>query len=90
MAAVSSSGRLGEVIFLVLSVPGHVMFLYSLWSGDRPVLSLRTMMVYVVPHCVLPQLASSLATSILGSMGVFNFCLIVIGDYALGKKTAAR
>ena len=79
-------GRIGEVIFLVLSLPGHALFLYSLWTGDHPKVPLRQMMAFVVPHCLLPQLASSLASSILGSIGVFSFSLIIIGDYAMGKS----
>ncbi len=79
-------GRIAEAIFLVLSLPGHGMFVHTLWSGERPVVSLRVMMVYVIPHCLLPQLASSLSSSILGSMGVFSFCLVILGDYALGKS----
>lgn len=79
---------MAEVVALLLSVPGHVMFVVSLWSGQPLQLSLRFMMLYVAPHCFLPQLASSMASSILGSVGIFSFCLTLITTYATSKPVS--
>jgi hypothetical protein len=72
-----------------MAIPGHTLFLYSLWTDRPPVVSLRYLLAYVFPHGILPQLASTLATTILGSLGIFSFCLIVIGEHTMTKITSS-
>ena len=78
---------MAELLFLVLALPGHILFLYSLWTDHAPSLSMRYMLAYVLPHGLLPQLSSSLATTILGSLGIFSFCLVIISEHTLLGKS---
>jgi len=66
-----------------------MVFLHSLWVGQNtlPLLSGPTfrvmLLLYLLPSGFLPQLSNCLATSILGSVGIFNFCLAIIGNSQL-------
>lgn len=81
-----TAGRVSEMLFLLLALPGHALFLFSLWTDRPSLVSLRYQMLLVMPHALLPQLGSTLAATILGSLGIFSFCLVIISEHALAKS----
>ena len=70
-----------ELLCLAASIPGQAIFLYYLWTGKQLKLSVTYLLLYILPNALLPQFASSTASTLLGSIGVLSFCLIMVGDY---------
>lgn len=76
------TGRLMELLCLLGSTPGQAIFLYYLWTGKQLKLSVTYLLLYILPNALLPQFASTTASTVLGCIGVLSFCLIMVGDYA--------
>ena len=70
-----------ELLCLVGSIPGQLIFLYYLWTGRHLKLSVFYLAMYILPNSFLPQFASSPTSTLLGCIGVLSFCLLMIGDY---------
>lgn len=73
------TARVGELLALGLSIPGQLWFIYSLWSGRQYSLPVHYTTLFVLPNGLLPQLASTTGSTILGSVGIFSFSLNMIG-----------
>ena len=82
------AARIAEVVLLLASVPGHLLFLFYLWTGKELKLTVLILVLYIFPNAMLPQFASSTAASLIGSIGIFSFCLIILGHFANVKITA--
>lgn len=82
------AARIAEVLLLLASVPGHLLFLFYLWTGKELKLTVLILVLYIFPNAMLPQFASSTAASLIGSIGIFSFCLIILGHFANVKITA--
>ena len=82
------AARCLELLCLVGSVPGQLMFLSYLWTGRQLHLSLPRLLLFILPNAFLPQFGGAPSSTILGIMGVLSFCLIMLGDYTSIKFTS--
>ena len=70
-----------EMVSLVAVIPGHLVFLCTLWMDKSIKMSTVIVLMLVAPNTFLPQFATSNASTLIGCTGLLMFCLLTSGGY---------
>lgn len=69
------------MVGLVAVIPGHFVFLRTLWKDNSIKMSTMIVLLLVAPNTLLPQFATSNASTLIGCTGLLMFCLLTSGGY---------
>ena len=73
------------LVCLVAAVPGHVVFIHSMWTNKPVKLQVTSLLLYILPNAMLSQFGTGAGNVFLGATAILSFSLLAFSDVVTSR-----